>query len=78
MIINTLVGIMIGLLVIGALYGIYMAIWGVYDEQWQINTINMVEYNDIKYNDMVQYLYQWVLYYFNMGNNNISNSRNNN
>ena len=78
MIINTLVGVMIGLLVIGALYGIYMAIWGVYDEQWQINTINMVEYNDIKYNDMVQCVYKWVLYYFNMGNNNISNSRNNN
>ena len=32
MIINVLVGVMIGLLVIGALYGIYMAIWGVYDE----------------------------------------------
>ena len=32
MIINVMVWIMIGLLVIGALYGVYMAIWGVYDE----------------------------------------------
>ena len=32
MIINVLIGMMIGLLVIGALYGIYMSIWGVYDE----------------------------------------------
>ena len=32
MIINVLIGMMIGLLVMGALYGIYMAIWGVYDE----------------------------------------------
>tara|TARA_R100000315_G_scaffold55301_1_gene29355 strand:+ start:487 stop:639 length:153 start_codon:yes stop_codon:yes gene_type:complete len=32
MMVNVLVGVMIGLLVIGALYGIYMAIWGVYDE----------------------------------------------
>ena len=32
MMVNILVGVMIGLLVIGALYGIYMAIWGVYDE----------------------------------------------
>ena len=32
MIINTLVGVMIGLLVMGALYGFYMVIWGVYDE----------------------------------------------
>ena len=32
MIINVMMWIMIGLLVIGALYGVYMAIWGVYDE----------------------------------------------
>ena len=32
MIINVMMWIMIGLLVIGALYGFYMAIWGVYDE----------------------------------------------
>ena len=32
MIINVLIGMMIGLLVMGALYGIYMAICGVYDE----------------------------------------------
>ena len=32
MIINVLVGMMIGLLVIGVLYGFYMAIWGVMDE----------------------------------------------
>ena len=32
MIINVLVGVMIGLLVMGALYGVYMAMWGVYDE----------------------------------------------
>ena len=32
MIINVMMWIMIGLLVMGALYGIYMAIWGVYDE----------------------------------------------
>ena len=32
MVVNIIVGMMITALVIGALYGIYMAIWGVYDE----------------------------------------------
>ena len=32
MIINVLMWIMILMLCMGALYGIYMAIWGVYDE----------------------------------------------
>ena len=32
MIINIMVGMMITGLIIGMLYGIYMAIWGVYDE----------------------------------------------
>ena len=32
MIVNVLVWIMILILCMGALYGVYMAIWGVYDE----------------------------------------------
>ena len=32
MIINVMVGILISALIIGMLYGIYMVIWGVYEE----------------------------------------------
>ena len=53
MIINVLIGVMIGLLVMGALYGIYMAIWGVYDEFYQKNQMDecsvVVQHYDNKF-----------------------------
>ena len=53
---------MVGL-VIAFFYGIYMAIWGVWNERQQIKTDNIFKYIDIKF-------YILVLY------NNVSNKNN--